>query len=75
MKHKFGLLSVLLALLLVFSLGLVACGGTTPVEVEATAETAPVEEEAAPVEEEAAPAEEETAADPNTCLLYTSRCV
>ena len=61
MKHKFGLLSVLLALLLVFSLGLVACGGTTPVEVEATAETAPVEEEAAPVEEEAAPVEEEAA--------------
>ena len=58
MKHKFGLLSVLLALMLVFSLGLVACGGTTQVEVEATAETAPVEEEAAPVEEEAAPAEE-----------------
>ena len=58
MKHKFGLLYILLALLLVFSLGLVACGGATQVEVEATAETAPVEEEAAPVEEEAAPVEE-----------------
>ncbi len=62
MKHKVGLFSILLGLLLVFSLALVACGGATPTEPVVPAEEgAPVEEEAAPVEEEAAPVEEEAA--------------
>ena len=64
MRHKISLLSMLLGLLLVFSLALAACGGTTPPEAEAPAaeeEAAPVEEEAAPAEEEAAPVEEEAA--------------
>ncbi len=67
MKHKISLLSVLLGLLLIFSLALAACSPTTPTEVTAPTEVAPaeeeaaVEEEAAPVEEEAAPVEEEAA--------------
>ena len=64
MKHKISLLSIVLGLLLVFSLALAACSPTAPAEqVEPTEavveeEAAPVEEEAAPVEEEAAPTEE-----------------
>lgn len=64
MKHKVSSLSILLALLLVFSLSLAACGAQTAVEEQAPVveeEAAPVEEEAAPVEEEAAPVEEEPA--------------
>ena len=50
MKHKISLLSIVLGLLLVFSLALAACSPTAPAEqVEPT--EAMVEEEAAPVEE------------------------
>ncbi|MCA9960826.1 MAG: ABC transporter substrate-binding protein, partial [Anaerolineales bacterium] len=72
------MLFTLLALLLVFSLVLSACGTTTtpannteeavPAEEEAAPaeeEAMPAEEEAAPAEEEAMPAEETAAADPN----------
>ncbi|MEZ4646398.1 MAG: ABC transporter substrate-binding protein [Chloroflexota bacterium] len=78
MKHKNSMLFTLLALLLVFSLVLSACGTTTtpannteeavPAEEEAAPaeeEAMPAEEEAAPAEEEAMPAEETAAADPN----------
>ncbi len=63
MKSKFSFISILLGLLLVFSLALAACTTAAP-EVEAPVteqEAAPTDEPAAPVEEEAAPVEEEVA--------------
>jgi peptide/nickel transport system substrate-binding protein len=74
MKRKNRLFVILLGLLLVLSLALSACGGTTPEEEAEPTDVpaAPVEEEEAePVqEEEAEPAEEEMAeeeaADPNS---------
>ena len=71
MKHKFTLLSIVLGLLLVFSLALAACSPAAPAEQTTPTEAPAVEEPAAeepaaeePAAEEPAPTEEPAAEEP-----------